>query len=103
MWTDRIEGESCVVVSFAASAELPHSSSDEVAVSFAGLLWTDGECCVLVSFVDSADEGEMPHISSKSTSGSSDATLRVTCDDVIVSGFGLCLYVVVVVERKSIV
>jgi hypothetical protein len=26
----------------------------------------------------------MPHISSKSTSGSSDETLRVTCDDVII-------------------
>jgi hypothetical protein len=93
MWTDRVDGKCCVVVSFADSAELPHSSSDEVVVSFAGLLWwTDGECCVLVSFADSTDEVVVPHSSSKSDSDSSDATLTVI----------LCLYVVVVVvERKS--
>jgi hypothetical protein len=109
LWTDRIDGECfVVVVAVADSAELPHSSSDsedEVVVSFAGLLWTDGKCCVVVSFADSADEGEVPHSSSKSTSDSdrSNATLRVTCDDGIVSGFVLCLCVVVVVERKSVV
>jgi hypothetical protein len=32
----------------------------------------------------------MPHISSKSTSGSSDATLRVTCDDVIIWVLSVC-------------
>jgi hypothetical protein len=95
MWTDRIEGESCVVVSFADSVEVPHSSSDsedEVVVSFAvsvDLLWTDrvdGQCCVVVVAVaDSADEVVVPHNSSKSTSSSDNgnATLRVTFDDVI--------------------
>ena len=81
MWTDRVDGKCCVVVSFAVSVEL---------------LWTDridGECCVLLwTDGDSADEVVVPHNSSKSMSDSdrSNATLRVTCDDVIVSGFGFC-------------
>jgi hypothetical protein len=87
MWTDRIDGESCVVVSVE-------------------LLWIDGESCAVVSFADSADEVVVPHSSSSKSTSSSDngnATLRVTFDDVIAEWvLGLCLCVVVL-ERKSIV
>jgi hypothetical protein len=95
LWPDRFDGESCVVVSVADSAEQLNSSEseDEVVVSFAvsvELLWTDridGECCVLVvSFADSTDKVVVPHSNSKSTSDSdsSDAILGVICADVLV-------------------